>query len=392
MTLPNRSGRRGGVLVLALSGAAAVVACVDGSSEDRAPTAMAGSAGALAGGAGVAGSSGSAGDQGATSGTAGVASTGGSSGTGAGGSGGGAGLSGGTSGAGGAGASGAGAGGVSGASGLGGAGLGGGGGSGVGGGSGAAGKGGASGASGKGGAGGQGGSGQAGATACNIGGQHNGDGSFTWYYFGQGTAPESGGFRTACGYFGTESGGQDSDRVENIANPQYFVAIPGPTPENFTSAEYCGACVELTGQNGQKVVATVVDECPQNYNQICDQNPGGALDVSRPAFNQLGFSVGDPRNTSWRFVPCPVMGNVQVRFKQGNNNEFFVENGVTAIKSVSVNGQMATRTSYGAWHVGGAISTPATLNLTDRADRSITVELNSGTQNQDTGMQFPKCL
>ena len=52
----------------------------------------------------------------------------------------------------------------------------------------------------------------------------------------------------------------------------------------------------------------------------------------------------------------------------------------------------ASRQSYGAWHIDPAITTPATLNLTDMAGRSITVTLNSGTSNQDSGRQFPACL
>ena len=38
--------------------------------------------------------------------------------------------------------------------------------------------------------------------------------------------------------------------------------------------------------------------------------------------------------------------------KNGNNNEFFVEGGITSITNVTVNGTIATRHAYyGAWHV-----------------------------------------
>ena len=93
-------------------------------------------------------------------------------------------------------------------------------------------------------------------------------------------------------------------------------------------------------------------------------------------------------------MPCPVTGNVVVRVKNGNSNELFIENAVTAIQSVSLNGQMANRQSYGAWHFNGNIPAGAQLNLTDIAGRMLTVEVKSTTmgQNQDTGVQFPKCL
>lgn len=274
-----------------------------------------------------------------------------------------------------------------------------GGGAGRGGTAGGAGKGGTAGQGGTGGGagkGGTGGTGQAGATSCNIGGQHNGDGSFTWYHFSQGTGQENGSYVTACGFRAPTSGTSGTrDTVENIANQSpasqnYFVAIPAANPQNFSTAEYCGACVELTGQNGTRVVATVVDMCPINSNPRCSQ--GAHLDVSKTAFDQLGFSVGDPSNTTWRFVPCPISGNVKVRMKSGNNNEFFVEGGITSITNVVVNGTTASRTYYGAWHVNSAISHPATLNLTDKAGRQLTVTLNNSTSNQDTGVQFPRCL
>ncbi|HEX6275209.1 MAG TPA: hypothetical protein VFZ53_19350 [Polyangiaceae bacterium] len=240
----------------------------------------------------------------------------------------------------------------------------------------------------------------AGATSCNIGGQHNGNGSFTWYHFSQGTHQENGQYVTACGYRGSANGTVDT--VQNISNTapasnQYFVAIPSNSNTDFNTSQYCGACVELTGQNGTKVVATVIDSCPRTGPV---QNPrcvDGHLDVSKTAFDRLGFSRGDPMNTTWRFVPCPV-GNMKIntRMKSGNNNEFFVEGGITAVTSVSVNGTMATRTSYGAWHINSAVPSGAMLTISDRGGSgrvSLTVPLNNAsTSNQDTGQQFQGCL
>ena len=240
----------------------------------------------------------------------------------------------------------------------------------------------------------------AGATSCNIGGQHNGNGSFTWYHFSQGTHQENGQYVTACGYRGTANGTVDT--VQNISNTspasnQYFVAIPSNSNTDFNTSQYCGACVELTGQNGTKIVATVIDSCPRTgpvQNPRCTDNH---LDVSKTAFDRLGFSRGDPSGTTWRFVPCPV-GNMKIntRMKSGNNNEFFVEGGITAVTSVSVNGTMASRTSYGAWHINSAVPSGAMLTIGDRGGSGrapLTVPLNNGsTSNQDSGKQFQGCL
>src|SRR4029077_4555845 len=183
------------------------------------------------------------------------------------------------------------------------------------------------------------------------------------------TARDGSGFRTACGYYGTENG--TADTVENISTTRpaaatYFAAIPGTN--NFNSSGSCGACVQITGPNGRTVIATVIDECPYGSdggNTACQNNPNGHLDLSKTVFDQLGYSVGNPSGTTWKFVPCPVSGNVKVRVKPGNANEIFIENGITAIASVNIAGQTASRTKYGTWHVTNNIAAGATINMTD---------------------------
>lgn len=239
------------------------------------------------------------------------------------------------------------------------------------------------------------GSGGATSTPCTLSGSPNpGSGSFTNYSFGQGTAraQEGGGYRTACGYFGTENGGASSDSVQNIPNAMYFAAIPGRSSSDFNSSGSCGACAQVSN-GGKSVIVTVIDECPQNSNPPCANNPNGHLDLSVSAFNALGFSVGNPSGTTWKLVPCPVMGNVKVRLKTGNPNELFIENEILPIKSVTMEGQSAVRQSYGAWHFNGNIAAGATLSLVDSANRTLTVTVSgtSANQNQDTGVQFPTC-
>jgi expansin (peptidoglycan-binding protein) len=236
------------------------------------------------------------------------------------------------------------------------------------------------------------GSGGATATACNLT-NHSGSGSFTYYWFGQGTAKDGSGYRTACGYYGTESG--MTDTVQNVsmmspASNTYFAAIPGQN--GFDSKSHCGECVQITGQNGKNVVATIIDECPYGSdggNSACANNPNGHLDLSYSVFNQLGYSVGNPSGTTWKFVPCPVTGNVIVRVKPGNPNELFIEN--TILNVTAVDG--ASKTSYGTWHFGGNLSSGQTINLTDGANRTLSVQLKDTNQgeNQDTGKQFPAC-
>jgi len=239
-------------------------------------------------------------------------------------------------------------------------------------------------------------------TPCTLM-NHSGSGSFTHYYFGMGTGKDGSGYRTACGYYGTEGGGSSSsgpnDTVDNVASMspasnKYFAAIPGQN--GFDSRFNCGACVQITGQNGKMVIATIVDECPYGNdggNTVCGNNPNGHLDLSTAVFDQLGYSVGNPTGTNWKFVPCPVTGNIVLQVKNGNNNEFFLQNSILAIKSVSRGGEMATMQKYGAWHFGTALNSGDMLTLTDAAMRTVTIKVPGTTMgmNQDTGSQFPAC-
>jgi hypothetical protein len=269
------------------------------------------------------------------------------------------------------------------------------GGGGTGGSGGASGSGGAGGSAGTSGSGGMSGSsGSAGSTACSITGSPNpGQATLTWYHFSQGTYQENGSYVTACGYRGTASGTVDT--VQNVANTSpasntHFVAIPGNSPTDFTNKHYCGGCVEISN-GGNRVIATVIDQCPISSNPLCQQ--AGHLDVSKTAFDKLGYSVGNPSGATWRFVPCPVSGNVVVRIKSGNTDQLYIENTILPIKSVTMNGQAATRLEYGAWDLPGNAA-GATLTLTDFSNRTITVSVPGGAaalQNVDTGVQFPAC-
>ena len=140
-------------------------------------------------------------------------------------------------------------------------------------------------------------------------------------------------------------------------------------------------------------IITIVDECPNDSNPPCKANPSGHLDLSNAAAGAAGVK-GDPAvrgQAQWKYVPCPVNGNVVVRLKPGNNNEMFIENEILPIAAVTCDGQTGSRTSYGAWHFGQNIP-GATCEVTDIANRKITVTAGSTQgQNVDTGTQFPKC-
>lgn len=189
---------------------------------------------------------------------------------------------------------------------------------------------------------------------------------------------------TACGYNGS------NNTISNIANGQYFAAIPGQSSTNFDTSNRCGACVKI----GNAII-TIVDECPYDGGQNipCANNPKGHLDLSRAATSAAGVQ-GDPNiknQAAWNFVPCPVTGNVKIRLKPGNNNEFFIENVILPIQSVQCGSQNGSRTSYGAWHFGANVNGQS-CSATDIGNSTITFTVgNTQGQDVDSGVQFQKC-
>ncbi len=233
-----------------------------------------------------------------------------------------------------------------------------------------------------------------GPTACTLPPSPNpGSGSFTNYWFGQGSYKEGDHYALACGFHGYEPSGQGSDKIDNISTPQYFFAIPGNSTSDFNTVDMCGACVEVTGSNGKKIVGTITDECPNDINAPCKANPKGHLDVSYPAFSQLGFSVGNPTGTTWKYVKCPVTGNLIVRMKPNNADQIYIENTILPIKDVMVGSNSATHLTYGAWKLTRRAD-GATITIVDYSDRTVKLTLPAtmtADQDYNTGVQFPEC-
>jgi hypothetical protein len=213
------------------------------------------------------------------------------------------------------------------------------------------------------------------ATPCSFSTFSNpGNPTYTTY-----TLPNA---QTACGYKGS------NNQIKNIVNGSNFAAIPGNTSSDFNTSNRCGACVQI----GSAII-TIVDECPNDSNPPCQKNPSGHLDLSQSGASAAGVQ-GDPNKTgqaAWKYVPCPINGNVIVRLKSGNNNEFYIENEILPIASVTCSGQTGSRTSYGAWHFSPNVNGQS-CDAKDIAGRSITFTVgNTQDQDVDTKVQFPKC-
>jgi expansin len=76
-------------------------------------------------------------------------------------------------------------------------------------------------------------------------------------------------------------------------------------------ADFCGACAEVTGPKGGKVIVTIIDQCPE-----CKM---GDIDLSPEAFDYLAPRIDGRIKISWKLVPCPLSSPVQLYIKEGSS-------------------------------------------------------------------------
>ncbi|MGC4068565.1 MAG: expansin EXLX1 family cellulose-binding protein [Polyangiaceae bacterium] len=227
---------------------------------------------------------------------------------------------------------------------------------------------------------------------CKFPSAHNGNGSVTWYQLSQGTATVN------CSY-PTHPSSETVDYVVN--NGQYFAAM---NTSEYATAAACGACVQVTRDGGTSITVMIADQCPVGSNPKCK---AGHIDLAKPAFLQLGTESegylgtgngGVAGSISWKYVVCPVTGNVKVHLKEPSNtgwNEFLVANHRTPVSKfeAQINGSWVTgtRKEYNYFNVGSTVSFPLSVRLTDINGAVITGTVQAGTAVQDLGSQFPTC-
>jgi expansin (peptidoglycan-binding protein) len=209
-----------------------------------------------------------------------------------------------------------------------------------------------------------------------------------------------------CSY---EIKGRNPDVVAHVpfGGGQYFGAM---NTADYNTAAVCGACVEVTRDNGRSVQAMIVDQCPIETNPKCKR---GHIDLSKNAFLQIGqehegylgtTNGGAAGKISWKYVPCPTTEDVSFRLKDATNqywNEIIVEGHRHPIAKleVQVNGawQTATRKSYNYFIVGEGNSEgnmgppPYHVRVTDINGSTVEAALELRAGSQTASAQFPAC-
>jgi expansin (peptidoglycan-binding protein) len=95
-----------------------------------------------------------------------------------------------------------------------------------------------------------------------------------------------------------------------------FPATPGDlmvgamNQTDYAGSAACGSCAEIQGPEGS-VTVRIVDRCPE-----CKP---GDIDLSPQAFEKLAAIEKGRVPITWRYVACPVQGNLVYHFKDGSN-------------------------------------------------------------------------
>ena len=113
-------------------------------------------------------------------------------------------------------------------------------------------------------------------------------------------------------YGGNVSGGMCSFTGYKIPSSLFGTAL---SDSNWSGGASCGTCVSVTGPNGAKVTAMVVDQCPG-----CGPNH---LDLFPDAFAKLASPSAGEIPVSWEEVPCGITSPIMLKNKSGTSPYWF---------------------------------------------------------------------
>ncbi|KAJ9142916.1 Rare lipoprotein A [Pleurostoma richardsiae] len=173
-------------------------------------------------------------------------------------------------------------------------------------------------------------------------------------------------------YGGNLAGGMCSFSTYTLPAGLYGTAFSGSA---WDSAANCGACVKVTGPNGNSITAMIVDQCPE-----CD---AGHLDLFQDAFEQLGDLSAGIISTSYTFVPCGITSPIVLHNKSGTSAYWFSMQVVNANEpvaklEVSTDGgstwQATTRQSYNFFENSSGFGTSSVdVRVTSQGGKTIVV-------------------
>jgi expansin (peptidoglycan-binding protein) len=175
------------------------------------------------------------------------------------------------------------------------------------------------------------------------------------------------------------------------ASTDYMVAAMNAP--DYGNADWCGACLAVTGPMGNAITVRVVDECPG-----CSH---GDLDLSQTAFGMLSPLSAGRIAITWREVPCDVTGPIAYNFQSGSNPYYAAiqirdsRYPIAMIEAKQGSAYTAlAKQSYNFYVASSGLGPgPYDLRVTDERGQVLEdsgIALGSGTTQSGSG-QFPTC-
>jgi expansin (peptidoglycan-binding protein) len=230
---------------------------------------------------------------------------------------------------------------------------------------------------------------------------------------GQGAAQTTSSGAGGVGAFASGGASGICDTTEHVGEATYYDFADGsgkcmfdPTPHDlmvtainhvdYADAYACGACIQVSGPDGQ-VTVRVVD-------YIGASSPEGNLDLSPDAFAFIAPLPDGRVDITWHYVPCAVQGPIVYHFKDGSTAEWWtavqIRNHRHAIARVEYrDGQGAFqtmgRTDYNYFVADDGVgSSPIAFRVTDIYGHELVDEAIAHVENGDVAgaAQFPDCI
>ena len=187
----------------------------------------------------------------------------------------------------------------------------------------------------------------------------------------------------------------DADGTGNCsfdASPNDLMVAAMNAPD-YNNAQWCGACLAVTGPMGNSITVRVVDQCPG-----CSH---GDLDLSETAFDMLSPMSAGRIKISWQEVPCDVTGPIAYNFQSGASQFYAaiqIRNSRYPIAMIeALQGSAYTalaKQSYNYYVASGGLGKgPYDLRVTDERGQVIedpAIPLGNGTT-ENGASQFATC-
>ncbi|TMW65228.1 hypothetical protein Poli38472_009395 [Pythium oligandrum] len=122
--------------------------------------------------------------------------------------------------------------------------------------------------------------------------------------------------------------------------------------EQWEDTKNCGRCAEVScadarcGDKSTTQIVQILDRCPE-----CKH---GDLDLSPSVFGKITGSNPSRYKIRWRFVDCPIQGNIKYCLKGGSNNFWTAiqpTNVVSGVSSLKINGKQTKMLSSAYYYL-----------------------------------------